>query len=472
MLTQSFRRGQPSATQLATLIAAGLGFVVVQLDVSAVNVALEAMRRDMRTDIAGLQWVVNAYTLVFASLLLTAGALGDRFGAHRIFASGLLVFCLASLACGVAPGAAWLVAARLVQGLGAALLVPASLAMLQQAFPDAAQRSRAVGWWGAFGGIALAAGPVLGGILVTYTGWRSIFLINLPIGLAALFLVLKGRPTAAPKTARVAMPRGLDFPGQLLAILALASLAAALTGASRHGWLAPLTLSGLFVSAFASAAFIRTEARQQAPMLPLVLFRNPVLSVMVVSGVIVSFAYYGLVFAFSLFFQSVQHYPAQQAGLAFLPMTAVLVFVNVLAGRLISRHGPRTLMLCGLAIATLGYLLMMPVGAASPYWLLGGPMLLVGSGIALTVPTMTNATLSSADASRAGIASGVLNTARQTGGMLGVAVFGFFVGDTSTAHFMRGMHLAIAVSAALLAAGIVLNYYVLPRRAGLNTAAA
>jgi DHA2 family methylenomycin A resistance protein-like MFS transporter len=468
MQIRTFSRGQ----QLATLVAAGLGFVVVQLDVSAVNVALEALRRDMRTDVAGLQWVVNAYTLVFASLLLTAGAMGDRFGARRIFTSGLLVFCIASLACGLAPGAASLVAARLVQGLGAALLVPASLAMLQQAFPEAAQRSRAVGWWGAFGGIALAAGPVLGGLLVTYTGWRSIFLINLPIGLVALSLVRKGRPAATLNSEYKQPPRGFDWQGQLLAVLALASLAAALTGAGRLGWLAPLTLSGLFVSALASAAFIRTEARQGAPMLPLALFRNPVLSVMVVSGVIVSFAYYGLVFVFSLFFQSVQHYSAQQAGLAFLPMTAVLVFVNVLAGRLISRHGPRVLMLAGLTLAALGYLLMLRVSGESAYWLLGGPMLLVGSGIALTVPTMTNATLSSADASRAGIASGVLNTARQTGGMLGVAVFGFFVRDTGAAHFVQGMHLAIAVSAALLAAGIVMNYYVLPRLTPFNTAAA
>jgi DHA2 family methylenomycin A resistance protein-like MFS transporter len=460
----------PRDRQRLTLTAAGLGFVVVLLDVSAVNVALETLRTELHTDMVGLQWVVNAYTLVFASLLLSAGALGDRFGARRIFVAGLLVFTLASLACGLAPTLAALIAARLVQGLGAALLVPASLAMLQQAYPDQAERSRAVGWWGAAGGIALAAGPVLGGILVNYSGWRSIFLINLPIGAVALALAMQRGATQASANANP--PRGLDLPGQMLAILALAALASALTGAGRLGWLHPLTIGQLFASAGATAAFIRTEAHQQAPMLPLALFRNPVFSVMTLSGVIVNFAYYGLVFVFSRFFQSIQHFSAQQTGLAFLPMTAVLVFVNVLAGRLLARCGPRALMLSGLALAGLGYALLSGVRADSGYSLLGVPMLLAGSGVALTVPTMTNAILSAVDTGRSGIASGILNAARQTGGMLGVAVFGYFVRDTAPGPFMAGMHLAIVISVLLLALGLALNLFGLGRAAGSARASA
>lgn len=437
-----------------TLAAASLGFVIVLLDVSVVNVALESLRVGFDTDVAGLQWVVNAYTLVFAALLLSTGALGDRLGAKRIFIAGLAVFTLASLGCGLAANLGALIAARIVQGLGAAMLVPTSLSLIQQAYPDPVARSRAVGWWGAAGGIALAAGPVLGGLLVTHSGWRSIFMINLPIGLLGLCLTLRNAPAALARPGK-----GFDLPGQCTAILALGSLTAALTEASRLGWQHPFVLGALAFSLLAGGLFVRLESRSAHPMLALALFRNPTFSVASTAGLIVNFAYYGLVFVFSLFFQSIQHFSPQQTGLAFLPMTAILMVMNVVAGHLIARLGPRRIMVAGLVMAALGYLLLLPVTAEGAYVRLVLPMLLAASGIALTIPTMTNATLSAVDASRAGIASGVLNSARQIGGVLGVAVFGFLVRRAEPALFMQGMHISIAVAAVLLATGAILSYF-------------
>ncbi|WP_263145438.1 MFS transporter [Pseudomonas sp. RIT-PI-AD] len=434
-----------SSSARGTLLAAALGFVVVLLDVSVVNVALDALRQAFATDVAGLQGVINAYTLVFAALLLSSGALGDRLGARRVFLLGFVVFTLASAACGASGSLPVLIAARAIQGLGAALLVPNALAMLQQAFPDREQRSRAVGWWGAFGGISLAAGPVLGGILVTHLGWRSIFLINLPIGLAGVYLTLRH---VAPHGG--SHRRNLDWAGQGAAILALAALTLALTEAASLGWEHGVVRGSLALAVIAALGFIRIEARSHSPMLPLALFRTPTFTLASVAGVVVNFAYYGLIFVFSLFFQLQQHLSAQQTGLAFLPMTLVLMAVNVLAGRLITRMGARLLMVFGLALAAFGYSLLMPVSVDGSYWLLVVPMLLAASGIALMVPTMTNATLSSVAAARAGIASGVLNSARQVGGMLGVAVFGYLVRDTAPEAFMHGMHVSIGISVVLL----------------------
>ncbi|HEY0332334.1 MAG TPA: MFS transporter [Stenotrophomonas sp.] len=445
----------PSAR--GTLLAAALGFAVVLLDVSVVNVALNALRHEFATDVTGLQWVVNAYTLVFAALLLTSGALGDRYGARRVFLLGFAVFTLASAACAAAGSLLLLVIARVAQGLGAALLVPNSLSMLQKAFPDHEQRSRAVGWWGAIGGISLAAGPVLGGLLVTHVGWRSIFLINLPIGLMGVYLT---RRYVAPQGG--SHRRRLDWGGQGTVILALAALTMALIEAGSLGWAHRLVLGSLLLAAMAALGFIWIQARSLSPMLPLALFRSPTFAVASVIGVVVNFAYYGLIFVFSLFFQIQQHLSAQVTGLAFLPMTVALVVASVLAGRLISWLGARTLMVIGLVLAALGYTLLTPVSVDGGYWRLVVPMLLAASGIALVVPTMTNATLSSVDASRAGVASGVLNSARQVGGMLGVAIFGYLVRDTAPDAFMHGMHSAIGISVALLLFGSALCWVGMP----------
>jgi DHA2 family methylenomycin A resistance protein-like MFS transporter len=440
------------------LLASSLGFALVLLDVSVVNVALEVLLQELSTDVAGLQWVVNAYTLVFAALLLTSGVLGDRFGARRVFLCGFWLFALASLACGLANGLVSLVAARLAQGLGAALLVPNSLSMLQQAFAPGEARSRAVGWWGAIGSLSLAAGPMLGGLLITHLGWRSIFLLNLPISLIAMVLTLRHVPPSLPGPAR-----SLDWPGQAAVVLTLAALTSSLIEASTLGWSNGYVQAGLCLAATALAAFLWLESRSPAPMLPLALFRLPMFSAASLCGVVVNFAYYGLVFVLSLFFQLQQQLTPQQTGLAFLPMTMVMVVTNIAAGRLITRWGTRRLMVLGLLLAAFGYLLMLPASTQCHYGWLIAPMVLAGSGVALAIPTMTNATLSAVDAARAGMASGVLNAARQVGGLLGVAVFGYLVRNTTSQAFQSGMYAAMVLAAALLLLASALCLTTMPK---------
>jgi MFS transporter, DHA2 family, methylenomycin A resistance protein len=442
-----------------TLAGAALGFVVVLLDVSVVNVALDAFRTSFSADVAGLEWLVNAYTLAFAALLLMGGALGDRFGARKVFSAGFVLFTLASAGCGLAPTLTVLALARIVQGAGAALLVPNSLSLIQQAFPVQAERSRAVGWWSASGGIALAAGPVAGGLLVAHFGWRSIFLINLPIGVIGLVMTLRHAPPS-PANPR----RALDLPGQLAAIVALGALAMVLIDAGRFGWTDPRIIGGALLGLLAGAAFVMIEATRSSPMLPLELFRSRAFSIASATGVLVNFAYYGLIFVFSLFFQWEYKLSPEATGLAFLPMTIVLVVANVLAGRLVSKLGARRLMIVGQTVSAGGYLLLLFAVQAGSYAWLVVPMLLAAGGVALTVPTITNVTLSAVEPSRAGIASGVLNTARQVGGLIGIAVCGYLVRDTAPAAFMEGLQLSLGAAVVLLLIGALLALVGLDRK--------
>lgn len=435
------------------LAATCLGFVVVIVDVSVVNVALAQLQLAFAAQITELQWVVNAYTLTFAAFLLTAGALGDRVGTRRVFITGFGLFTVASLGCGIAQSLGILIAARVAQGLGAALLVPASLSLLHQTHPEPVARARAVSLWAAAGGIALAAGPVLGGILIFQVGWRSIFLVNLPVGLLGIWLTARNAPPSLRSS-----NKSIDVAGQVTAILALGGLTGAITEAGPLGWHHPAVLGGIAISVLAAVLFVVVEAKSTAPMLPLSLFRNPTFSISSAVGLIVNFAFYGLVFVFSLFFQGIQQYSPLETGLAFLPMTAVVMGMNLLAGRLIPRVGARPLMVAGLLIAAAGYLALLPMSPGVPYSHLALPLLFAGSGIALTVPTMTNATLSAVDPSRSGIASGVLTAGRQTGGVLGVAVFGFLVRHERPDLFMAGVHLSLGIAAALLAAGAGLSF--------------
>lgn len=432
-----------------TVAAAGLGFVVVLLDVSVVNVALERFRVAFGASVADLQWVVNAYTLTFAALLLTAGALGDRFGARRVFIGGFAIFTAASVACGLAPSLQAMLLARVIQGLGAAMLVPASLSLVHRSYADdPAGRSHAVGIWAGSGGIALAAGPVVGGILILHMGWRSVFLMNLPLGLIGIALTARYAPNPPPSRGR-----SLDLVGQLAAIVALGSLTAGLIEAGPLGWGSPIVSGCLVGCVIAAAVFLRVESRGHDPMLPLDLFRNATFSTASVVGVLLNFAFYGFVFVLSLFFQSVQGYSPFQTGLAFLPMTAVLAIGNIIAGRLMAVHGPRLLMVAGQALAALGYLSMLRVQAGSAYIEIAVPMLLAGIGMSLTVPPMTNASLSVVGPAKAGVASGVLNSARQVGGVLGVSLFGFFVSGSTNVAFMGGMRTSLVIAACSLLAG-------------------
>ncbi|MHB9850239.1 MFS transporter [Streptomyces krungchingensis] len=425
----------PGRSASLTLVAALLGFALITLDASVVNVALPSIRADLGGGMSGLQWVVDAYTLAFAALMLSTGAFSDRVGASRAYGIGITVFTLASMACGLAPNLPVLVGARVAQGVAASVVLPASLALVRQAYPDAARRARAVSLWAAGGSVAVALGPVAGGALTTVWDWRGIFFINVPLGVVASALLVRA-PRSRPR------PAPLDLPGQLTAVVALAALTFAVIEGGGTG------LVALAVAVVAGAVFVRVEARQPHPVVPPGLFRSRQVTVAVAAGAACSVAFYGVVFVFSLFFQQVQGRSPLYAGLMFLPMTGLIAVTNVVAGKLAGRFGPRLPMLLGQSLAAAGLLLLLVVDPATRPWAVALLLVPTALGCALTVPPLTAAMMDAVPSARAGLAAGVLNSARQVSGGLAVAAFGSLVaGD-----FESGMRVSLALSAGLLAA--------------------
>ncbi len=431
----------------AVLLAASFAFIIVQLDVTIVNVALPEIGRELAAGVSALQWVVDAYTLGFAVFLLSAGVLGDRFGARRVFLSGFALFALASLACAVAPGALVLNLARAVQGVGAALLVPSSLAILNASYAhDRAQLARAIAWWTAAGGVSIAAGPVLGGLLMSLAGWRSIFWVNIPICVLGFWLTLRVVPALRGKDPS----RSFDIAGQLLAIVALTAFIGAVIECNALGLGSALVQGALLVALAAAALFVRSQRRSAAPMLPLGLFRDAGFSGAVLFGVLVNFAYYGVIFVLSFYLQKVRGFSVMHAGLVFLPLTGTFIFSNIASGRMQARLGSRSPMIIGGLVGAAGYSLLGVFGVthdASFLEMLPG-LALIPAGMGLAVPAMTTSILSAVDRSQAGTASAVLNTARQVGGAMGVAIFGA----------MHDIRLALAISTALLLLGALLAW--------------
>ncbi|WP_133645988.1 MFS transporter [Paraburkholderia flava] len=453
---------------LARIVATvSVGFVVTQLDVTIVNIALARIGTDLHANVAGLQWIVDAYTLSFAVLMLSAGVLGDRLGARRMFAAGIVLFAFASLACGLATNATTLVAARALQGVGAAAMLPNSLALLNRACGhDPKLRARAVGLWTAAGAIAIAAGPVIGGLLIAAFGWRSIFLVNLPLCAIGLGATLLWLPASDPSTDATRGPaltsRGLDLPGQGLAIVTLTAFTAAVIEWRPLGLGHPLVAGGLLLALVAGCAFIAVERRVRAPMIPLPLFGNRTFSAAVLFGICVNLTYYGVVFVLSLYLQQVRGDTPLQAGLAFLPLTGGFLVSNVASGWVVARYGSRVPMIIGALTGMLGYGLLHFADAQTPLIGLLVPFLLIPSGMGLAVPAMTTAILASVEPQRAGTASAILNTARQAGGAVGVAAFGALASGGGAAHIVSGVQSATAISVGLLLVGVVLGSLVHP----------
>jgi MFS transporter, DHA2 family, methylenomycin A resistance protein len=453
--TQEQRQGRRART--GTLAAASLGFGMVQLDVFVVNVAVKPIGTALGGGTSGLQWVVSSYTLMFAALILTSGALGDRLGARRVFGAGLVVFAVASVACGLAPVMGVLIAARAVQGAGAALLGACSLALISHAFTEPGERARAVGLWAAGAAVALSAGPVIGGLLIAGLGWRAVFFINVPIGAAAWWLARRCAPETVP------VRRRIDLPGQLTAVTAMGALAWGLIEGGKAGFSGLPVLASLAVAVCAGAAFLWAEAAGREPMLPLGLFRRPAFAAPAFLGLLINIAFYGLIFVFSLLYQQGDHYSALGAGLAFLPLTAAVVAANLTSGRLTSRFGARAVITAGLAAMAAGAVGLLGAGPGTPLAGLAGQQVLLGGGIGLLVPPMTSALMGSVDRSRAGVAAGTLNMMRQTGSVLGVAVFGSLI--AARGHFTAGFHTALLICVAVVAAGAFLAPAIGGRRA-------
>jgi DHA2 family methylenomycin A resistance protein-like MFS transporter len=433
------------------IAAASFGFMVVQLDVTIVNVALPAMARDLGGGTAGLQWVVDAYTLAFAVLLLSAGVLGDLFGARRLYLAGFGLFAAASAGAALAPNAGLLIAARAIQGAAAALMVPNSLVVLNFATGhDDKLRARAVGIWTAASGMSIGIGPVVGGLLLSF-GWRSIFWVNLPICLVGAALTL----AFAPVTPLHPEDRRLDLPGQVLAILALTGLVGGVIEARPLGLTHPLVIGAGLLFVAAAIGFVLVEQRTRAPMLPLHFFRKAGFDAAVGYGVAVNLSYYGVLFVLALYLQGAHGWTPLQAGLAILPLTLTFIVSNLVSGWLIGRFGSRFPMMIGGLIGAVGYGLLITLDARSSFAHMLPIFLLIPFGMGLGVPAMTTAILAGVDHAWSGTASAVLNAARQAAGAMGVAIFGALAANGEA---VRGLHASGLVSAALLLTGAALAW--------------
>ena len=425
-----------------TLVATSLGFSVVQLDVSIVNVAIKSIGAGLGGGVSGLQWVVNAYTIAFAACILTAGSIADRIGARRLFVGGFVLFMAASAICGVAPDLGVLIGARAVQGLAAALLVPSSLALLSHAYTDARARTQAVGIYLAGASSALSGGPLIGGALIAAIGWRAIFFINVPVALCGIFLTLR----FARETTRSA-GRGVDVPGQLTAFATLVLLVGSTIEGGARGFGATAVLAGYGAALACGCAFVWFEARGRSPMLPLSLFRSRTFSVCSVAGLLINTAFYGLIFVISLFFQRVQGLSPLTTGLALAPVMIGITASNIVSGRMQERLGATRVLVLGAAVLAVACAAMLWVGAGTGYGAIVVQLTAIGVGGGLVVPTVTAQLLGSVERSRSGVAGGTLNTLRQTGSAVGVALFGSLL--AGRAGFVPGVHASFAIAIGL-----------------------
>ena len=443
-----------------TLAAVAFGLFMIMLDNTVVNVALPSIERDLHVSISSLEWVVTAYALTFAALLITGGKLGDLFGRRRLFIVGIAIFTLSSLACGLAPSSGFLIGARAVQGIGAALMNPASLSIITATFPPR-ERGQAIGIWAGVSAMALAIGPLIGGLIVDNINWNWIFFINVPVGVAGIVvsrLVIKeSRDTSHEQS--------IDLPGLITSSAGLFALTYGLIEGNRHGWTSP-EIVGLFsAAAVLLVAFVLLERYQRLPMLDLSLFRNGSFVGANLVAMLVSLGMFGVFFFVSLYIQNILGWTPTQAGASFLPMTILIILIAPIAGRLSDRVGSRWLMGAGMTLVSISLLLYQRVGLHSTFWTLLPAMLLGGIGMAMTMSPMTAAAMGSVPVDKAGVGSGVLNSFRQLGGSLGIAVMGAILASYVTAsslsplraqQFVNGLHAALLVAAGITFAAAVL----------------
>ena len=436
------------------LTVACLGQFMVLLDNTIVGAALPDMQRRLHTQLTGLQWIVDGYVLLVAMLLLSGGVFADRFGRKRVFLAGVAVFTAASALCSLAPSVGWLIGGRVVQGIGAAALSPASLALLAAAYPVPRERIKAIGLWAGFSGIGLAAGPVVGGVLIDAFGWPAIFLVNVPIGVVLLLVGLRSlEETRNPNAPAI------DVPGTALSVLGVGAMTYGLIEGGARGWTSPVILGGFAVAVVLLAAFIAVEARRSAPILPLRLFRQRLFTVSNTAMVVVGFALMGSSFFFSQFFVDVQGSSILRAGLQTLPTSLAMVIVSPVAGRIAARYGFRIVVTAGLAVAGLGLLALGMVHADTGYGNVWWRLALVGIGFGLTMSPLTGAAIQAVSPQEGGLASGISSTTRQIGAVLGVAVLGAIVRTRQSggASFEAGLNSAFVAAGGITVATAVLT---------------
>jgi EmrB/QacA subfamily drug resistance transporter len=444
-----------------TLGALSFALFMIMLDNTVVNVALPSIQRDLGVGLSQLEWTVNAYALTFAVFMLTGGKLADFFGRRRIFLLGLAIFTLSSLACGLATGGEMLIGARTVQGLGAALMLPATLSIISATFP-ADQRGMAIGIWAGVSAMALAIGPLIGGLITEHIDWSWIFFVNVPIGVLGLLVgrivIDESRDTSAEQR--------LDFPGLAASGIGLFALTFALIEANSYGWADPVIV-GLFVlSAVSLVTFVLLERHQRSPLLDLSLFRSSTFAGANVVALLVTLAMFGVFFFMSIYMQNILGYSATKTGAAFLPMTILIILIAPIAGKSSDRIGSRALMTAGMLCLAASLVVFSRLGLDSSFWDILPGLIVGGFGMALVMTPMTAAALGSVPVEKSGVGSGVLNTFRQVGGALGIAVMGAIVasyvdlngGRPDPSSFIDGFQAALRVSAGFALLGALIAF--------------
>jgi len=440
-----------------TLAAVSFGLFMIMLDNTVVNVALPSIQRDLGADLSELQWIVTGYALTFAALMLIGGKLADAYGRRFIFVVGIGVFTAASLWCGLADSSDELITARVLQGVGAALMNPATLSIIAATFPPH-QRGAAIGIWAGVSALALAIGPLVGGLLTDHLDWSWIFFVNVPVGIlgiVASFLFID--------ESRDETHERLDLPGLVTSGIGLFTLTYALIEANTYGW-ASTRIVGAFVLAGVSLiAFVLLERHQRAPMLQLELFRNGTYTGANLVVLLVALAMFGVFFFVSLYMQNILGYSAVQAGAAFLPMTVLIILIAPIAGRASDRFGSRGLMTAGMVLIAVQLVYFSGLDQDSTFWALLPALLVGGMGMALTMTPSAAAATRSVPVDKAGVGSAVLNAARQVGGSMGIALMGAIMaaeagGARSPEAFMDGFRSALLVAAAIAAVGAIVAY--------------
>jgi EmrB/QacA subfamily drug resistance transporter len=451
-----------------TLVAVGLATFMTYLDNNVTNVAIPTIQRSLHLSIAGLEWVVSSYILVFAGLLLAGGRLADVYGRRRLFVIGLSVFTLASLAAGLAGSGGTLIGARLLQGLGAALVVPTTLAIIVATFDNVRERTTAIGAWTAIGAMALAFGPLIGGFISQHLHWGWIFFINVPVGVITLTIAL----VSMRESRDTSVVRRLDVPGLAASAVALFSLTYALIEGHDKGWTSALIIGAFALAAGAAAVFAGIESRAAHPMVQLSLLRSRVFSGGIATMMLWAFGIFGIYFFTSLYLQNVLDFSPTKAGLAFVPMALCMAVFASISGPIAARAGTHRTVAFGLALVAAGVYLVSALGQDATFADLMPGFLLVGIGSGLNVP-LTNAILHTMPLERAGMASALLNASREVAGLLGITVIGAVLrsrqgaalhhGATPTRAFLDGYQAGLLVTVALVAAGAAVSYVALRR---------
>lgn len=438
-------RPRIAQTNTLILLTMSLGVLIAQIDTSVVNLAVKEIGTSLGAGVTALQWVVDAYNLVYASLLLTAGTLADLYGRRRIFALGIALFTLGSLVCGLAPNAIVLITGRAVAGLGAALEIPTSLAILTVTYADTKQRAQALGVWASCNGLAFIIGPTLGGVLVESVGWRSIFLLIIPLCVVALALAVTTVPESKdPKGRR------LDVPGQALAVAALGALSLAVIEGPRWGWGSAGTIAAFAGSALAAVLFVLRQRGADGALVPLAMFRNSVFSASLGIAAAMTFGMYAMLFLTPLYLQASRGDSALLAGAELLPMSIAFVIVSQLSGKIANACGPRLPMTLGMAMMGTGLFMLALIPLDNSLILIEAALLVIGCGLGLNTAPVNGVAVANVPAARSGTASGLVNTARMVGATLGVAVLGaiFTVvagGSPDAGHIAAGLPPAFIV---------------------------